>query len=117
MDKEILLSDIESTKRYIELAEQRVKVYQQDLIDGTYENVDETLERLNKNAQMVGELNAELKKLEEQLNKTVGRPSLGTTKKVSLTLPDEVWDMIETEKENMPLSAYLRFLIMQKFRD
>jgi hypothetical protein len=46
-----------------------------------------------------------------------GRPSLGTTKKVSITLPDEVWDMIDTKKENMTLSAYLRFLIMQKFRD
>lgn len=25
----------------------------------------------------------------------VGRPSLGTTKKVSLTLPDEIWEKIE----------------------
>lgn len=28
-----------------------------------------------------------------------GRPSLGTTKKVSLTLPDEIWEMIEQRKE------------------
>lgn len=45
-----------------------------------------------------------------------GRPSLGTTRKVSITLPDEVWEMIEKEKENMTMSAYLRFLIGQKFK-
>jgi hypothetical protein len=31
--------------------------------------------------------------------KGAGRPSLGTTKKVSLTLPDEIWGMIENRKE------------------
>lgn len=41
-----------------------------------------------------------------------GRPSLGTTKKVSITLPDEVWESLEKEKGSLPMSAYLREIIM-----
>ena len=36
--------------------------------------------------------------------KKQGRPSLGTTKKVSLTLPDEIWEMIEKRKEKWGVS-------------
>jgi hypothetical protein len=45
--------------------------------------------------------------------KKVGRPSLGTTKKVSITLPDEIWDMIEKRKEKLGASqsATLRMMI------
>lgn len=53
--------------------------------------------------------------LTEEGKKVVGRPSLGTTKKVSITLPDEVWERIDEEKENMSMSAFLRFVILQKF--
>lgn len=37
--------------------------------------------------------------LTDEGKKAVGRPSLGTTKKVSLTLPDEIWETIEKRKE------------------
>lgn len=30
---------------------------------------------------------------------TAGRPAVGTTKKVSLTLPDELWERVEERKE------------------
>lgn len=42
--------------------------------------------------------------LTEEGKKAVGRPSLGTTKKVSLTLPDEIWAMIEERKEELGVS-------------
>jgi len=42
-----------------------------------------------------------------------GRPSLGTTKKVSLTLPDEIWTMIEERKKELDVSQsqILRMII------
>jgi hypothetical protein len=39
-----------------------------------------------------------------------GRPSLGTTKKVSLTLPDETWEWID-EQAGENRSALIRYLI------
>lgn len=46
-----------------------------------------------------------------------GRPSLGTTKKVSLTLPDEIWEEIERQMETKEesRSAILRTLIANRF--
>lgn len=44
-----------------------------------------------------------------------GRPPLGTTRKVSITLPDGVWEAIENEKGNKTMAAYLRFVILQQF--
>lgn len=51
--------------------------------------------------------------LTEQGKKAVGRPSLGTTKKVSLTLQDEVWGKIEEikEEEDISQSAVLRYIV------
>ncbi|KIO69290.1 hypothetical protein B4065_1463 [Caldibacillus thermoamylovorans] len=40
-----------------------------------------------------------------------GRPSVGTTKKVSLTLPDEIWEEIEKMKEDSSQSAVLRKIV------
>lgn len=46
-----------------------------------------------------------------------GRPSLGTTKKVSLTLLDEVWGKIEQRKEELGVSQSqtLRMMIERYF--
>lgn len=41
-----------------------------------------------------------------------GRPSLGTTKKVSITLPDEIWEKIDEAKKEETMSAFLRALII-----
>ena len=43
---------------------------------------------------------------------TAGRPTIGVTKKVSITLPDAIWKKIEDEKGNMAMSAYLREFIL-----
>lgn len=45
--------------------------------------------------------------------KSVGRPSLGVTKKVSLTLQDEDWEWID-EKAKGNRSKLLRYLISQE---
>jgi Zn-dependent M32 family carboxypeptidase len=48
-----------------------------------------------------------------------GRPSLGTTKKVSLTLADEIWDKLAEYQDRSPIlnkqSAVLRSLIERHF--
>lgn len=44
-----------------------------------------------------------------------GRPSLGTTKKVSITLPDDIWEKLEKEKGEQSMSAFLRELIMENY--
>ncbi len=41
-----------------------------------------------------------------------GRPSLGTTKKVSVTLPDDIWEKIEGEGNK---SAFFRDLALKEF--
>lgn len=47
-----------------------------------------------------------------------GRPSLGITKKVSITLPEEIWSKIEEDivlSDLKSQSAYLRNLILKHF--
>ena len=41
-----------------------------------------------------------------------GRPSLGTTRKVSITLPDEIWEQLEDARADKPMSAFLREIII-----
>ncbi|OUM84384.1 MAG: CopG family transcriptional regulator [Parageobacillus thermoglucosidasius] len=43
-----------------------------------------------------------------------GRPSIGVTRKVSITIPEEYWQAIEDDRGDMKLSAYLRELIIRK---
>lgn len=44
-----------------------------------------------------------------------GRPSLGTTRKVSLTLPGHIWDKLEEAKEDQSMSALLRALVLENY--
>lgn len=55
---------------------------------------------------------SQLAELRSQKEKSVGRPSLGLTKKVSLTLPEESWERV-SEKAAVygSQSAYLRSLV------
>lgn len=39
-----------------------------------------------------------------KVKRSVGRPSTGTTKKVSLTLPDETWELIASKKNEWGVS-------------
>lgn len=44
----------------------------------------------------------------------VGRPSLGATKKVSITMPEDAWEWFEKEAEGSSKSDVLRQLISQE---
>lgn len=44
-----------------------------------------------------------------------GRPALGITKKVSITLPDEIWDKLDDHRGDQKMSAFLRELIMENY--
>lgn len=50
-----------------------------------------------------------------------GRPSLGTTKKVSITLPDDIWEKIGKEISDRDdlksMSAFLRELVLDRYKD
>lgn len=52
-----------------------------------------------------------------KIKRNVGRPSLGTTKKVSLTLPDEIWGKINDIKKTWEVnqSHALRAIIERYF--
>lgn len=43
-----------------------------------------------------------------------GRPSLGVTKKLSITLPADSWNEIEKEKGDLAMSAFFRKLILNR---
>jgi len=43
-----------------------------------------------------------------------GRPSLGVTKKVSITLPADIWNEIEKEKGDFTTAAYFRNLALNR---
>lgn len=43
-----------------------------------------------------------------------GRPSIGTSKKITITLPDEMWEAIEINKGDISMAAYFRQAIMEK---
>lgn len=43
-----------------------------------------------------------------------GRPSLGVTKKVSITLPADIWNEIEKEKGDLTMSGYFRELALNR---
>ncbi|WP_235679018.1 hypothetical protein [Niallia alba] len=50
----------------------------------------------------------------------VGRPSMGVTKKVSITLPDDIWSKIKSDikdKDLKSMSAYFRELALAHFKE
>lgn len=51
------------------------------------------------------------------MRKTAGRPLIGTSKVVNLTLPDDVWEKISIDFPNEKLSAALRMLILNAYQE
>jgi hypothetical protein len=50
----------------------------------------------------------------------VGRPSIGVTKKVSITLPEDIWSKIKSDikdKDLKSMSAYFRELALTHFKE
>ena len=51
---------------------------------------------------------------------SVGRPSMGVTKKLSLTLPSDIWDSMDQEIQERNLksmSAFLREMILKRYKE
>lgn len=49
----------------------------------------------------------------------VGRPSMGITKKVSITLPEDIWSKIKSDikdKDLKSMSAYFRELALDRYK-
>lgn len=44
--------------------------------------------------------------------RSVGRPAMGETRKISVTLPPNVWKKIEKMKGDMTMSAFFRAVIL-----
>jgi hypothetical protein len=51
-----------------------------------------------------------LEKVKEK--RSVGRPAMGETRKISVTLPPHVWKKIEKIKGDMTMSAFFRAVLL-----
>ncbi|KOO43759.1 hypothetical protein AMD01_15470 [Priestia koreensis] len=61
-----------------------------------------------------------LRHSESAKRETLGRPSIGLTKKVSITLPEDIWNRINREIEEVndlkSMSAYFRKMALDHFK-
>jgi hypothetical protein len=84
------------------------------------EKVNEMLEQLYIPPYKYDLLPEHLRHSNSAKREKLGRPSLGVTKKVSITLPSDVWERIEKEIQDQELksmSAYFRELaLVQQFK-
>ncbi|WP_233711650.1 hypothetical protein [Lederbergia citrisecunda] len=86
----------------------------------SYEKVNEMLEQLYIPPYKYNLLPEHLRHSNSAKRESAGRPSLGITKKLSLTLPKDIWDKIEKEieeKELKSMSAYLRRMILNHYKN
>jgi len=100
LSKEIMKSNITRIKNEIRITKELLEDNQKSLLTATPTNVDQILENLTNNASKLGKLEMELDDEQTQL-----RASLGTTKELSLTLPNEVWERINYELKYQPNSS------------
>lgn len=89
--------------------------------DVGYEKLNELLEQLYIPPYKHESLPEHLKHSTSAKREVMGRPSLGTTKKVSITLPDDIWNVINMEIEEREdlksMSAFLREMILNRYKD
>jgi hypothetical protein len=89
----------------------------------SYEKINEMLEQLYIPPYQYNRLPEHLKHAQatkSEMDRKVGRPSLGLTKKVSVTLPHDIWQKIEKEIEKdelQSMSAYFRKFVLDYFKD
>lgn len=83
------------------------------------ENVNEMLEQLYIPPYKYDLLPEHLKHSHSAKKEKAGRPSLGVTKKVSITLPQDIWEKIENDIKDQDLksmSAYFRKMMLDHFK-
>ncbi|HDJ1468224.1 TPA: hypothetical protein PPO51_004037 [Clostridioides difficile] len=84
-----------------------------------YEKLNEMLEQLYIPPYKYNLLPEHLKHSNSAKKESAGRPSLGVTKKVSITLPSDIWEKIEKEisdQELKSMSAYFRKVALDHFK-
>lgn len=86
-----------------------------------FEKANEMLEQLYIPPYKHENLPEHLKHSNSAKRESAGRPSLGVTKKVSITLPNDIWEQIEKEikadKELKSTSAYFRRMVLDHYKD
>lgn len=65
-----------------------------------------------------GMLQEVLKKVKEKLNAKVGRPAIGVSKRIAITLTEEQWEHVNeaVEKNGISYSKYFRGLVEEKMK-
>lgn len=100
MSREIMQANITRIEKEISETKERLENTQKSLLTATPNNVDQILESLTSNSSKLGMLEMELDDEKKEL-----RASLGTTKELALTLPNEVWERINYEMKFQPNSS------------
>jgi len=84
------------------------------------ETINEMLGQLYIPPYQYDKLPDHLKHSNSAKKESVGRPSMGVTKKVSITLPDDIWSKIKSDikdKDLKSMSAYFRELTLTHFKE
>ena len=84
-----------------------------------YEKLNEMLEQLYIPPYKHDLLPEHLKHSNSAKKESAGRPSLGVTKKVSITLPSDIWEKVEkeiSEQDLKSMSAYFRKFALDHFK-
>ncbi len=85
-----------------------------------YKRINEMLEQLYIPPYKYDLLPEHLKHSNSAKKERTGRPSLGETKKVSITLPKDIWDKIGEEisvRDLKSMSAFFRELALERYKD
>lgn len=89
--------------------------------DVGYEKLNEMFGQLYIPPYKYDSLPEHLKHSASAKREVMGRPSLGTTKKVSITLPDDIWEAINKEigerDDLKSMSAFFREMILDRYKD
>jgi len=112
MSQEKMKANIKRIESEIRLTKDQLQTVQKLLPIATPNNVDQLLEDLNSNASKLGKLEMELDVEQEKL-----RATLGTTRELKLTLPNEVWERIEYEQKynHESIEENIRGILMHFF--
>lgn len=85
------------------------------------EKINEMLEQLYIPPYKYDMLPEHLKHSNSAKKERAGRPSLGVTKKVSVTLPKDIWEMVEkeiTERGDLKsMSAFFREIMLDRYKE
>ena len=84
------------------------------------EKVNEMLEQLYIPPYKYDLLPEHLRHSNSAKTESAGRPSLGMTKKVSITLPNDIWDKIGKEisdRDLKSMSAFFREIALDRYKD